>query len=506
MTREEFERKVGTEVYKKAMSFYGSFIGNPGKQGNSERFYQLISDICEMTIKGRLTMTQIKQIEAEKKPLKRLPTIEEWRWLIVKREWKWDKERKGQVVTAPNGNSIFLPAAGYRSGTSLGCVGSLGEYWSSSLNTGYPSSAYYVVFDSGDVGWSGSNRSEEQSVRLVSDSPQEGFVDMGDGLFWAVENEDGHYTYDEAVALFNDSASKEITELAESEDEKIRKNLIRMVGNVRNDSTQPGYYDIPFDAYISWLEKQKENPKTADSNPLNCVLDAEWANSILTRAIVALANNVDYNRSEPLRYKQEIDELKKLQEEIEKHKEQKPAEMDNEEIELSDFESELFSAFSDGWQQYLHGEEVDVAQWAKEHSAQLLNAAKLELKPAEWSEEDRDIFNDAICAVDILGNDESFNKSHPNLANAFRVAKDWLKSLHPQPHTVSIKDATKFGNLEYERGVKDGIQNEKSRHWKPSEEQMDILDKVYHYLWADRNATADMQDGLGDFIDELKNL
>ena len=67
--------------------------------------------------------------------------------------------------------------------------------------------------------------------------------------------------------------------------------------------------------------------------------------------------------------------------------EQEPTEMDNEEIELSDFESELFSAFSDGWQQYLHGEEVDMAQWAKEHSAQLLNAAKLELKSAEWSED-----------------------------------------------------------------------------------------------------------------------
>lgn len=49
MTREEFERKVGTEVYKKAMSFYGSLMGNPGKQGNSERFYQLVSDICKMT-------------------------------------------------------------------------------------------------------------------------------------------------------------------------------------------------------------------------------------------------------------------------------------------------------------------------------------------------------------------------------------------------------------------------------------------------------------------------
>ena len=53
--------------------------------------------------------------------------------------------------------------------------------------------------------------------------------------------------------------------------------------------------------------------------------------------------------------------------------------------------------------------------------------------------------------------------------------QNWLKSLRPQPHTVSIKDVIKFGNLEYERGVKDGIQSEKSRHWKPSEEQMNAL-------------------------------
>ena len=43
-------------------------------------------------------------------------------------------------------------------------------------------------------------------------------------------------------------------------------------------------------------------------------------------------------------------------------------------------------------------------------------------------------------------------------------------------------------------------------YWKPSKEQMDILDKIYHYLWADIHATAEMQDGLGDLIDELKEL
>ncbi len=52
-----------------------------------------------------------------------------------------------------------------------------------------------------------------------------------------------------------------------------------------------------------------------------------------------------------------------------------------------------------------------------------------EQKPAEWSEFDKGALKDAICATDILGNDESFNKGNPNLGKAFRVAKDWLKSL-----------------------------------------------------------------------------
>ena len=60
------------------------------------------------------------------------------------------------------------------------------------------------------------------------------------------------------------------------------------------------------------------------------------------------------------------------------------------EEELSDFEAALFSAFSDGWQQYLNGEEVDVAQWAKEHSAELLEAAKQ--NHAAWSEKDESMY------------------------------------------------------------------------------------------------------------------
>lgn len=43
---------------------------------------------------------------------------------------------------------------------------------------------------------------------------------------------------------------------------------------------------------------------------------------------------------------------------------------------LSDFESALFTAFSDAWQQYLLGEKVNVTQWVKEHSSELIEIAK----------------------------------------------------------------------------------------------------------------------------------
>ena len=82
---------------------------------------------------------------------------------------------------------------------------------------------------------------------------------------------------------------------------------------------------------------------------------------------------------------------------------------------------------------------------------------------------------------------------------------DWLKSLRLQPHTVSIKDATKFGNLEYERGVKDGIQSEKSRQWKPSDEQMRELKTSYSY-WHGITAEVPNTKLLESLYNDLKKL
>ena len=99
----------------------------------------------------------------------RMPTDAELTELREQCTWTWTTQSgvNGYKVTGSNGNSIFLPAAGYRGGSSLGDAGSIGKYWSSSLDTDYPSYAYYLFFYSSYVGWSSYNRGYGQSVRPV---------------------------------------------------------------------------------------------------------------------------------------------------------------------------------------------------------------------------------------------------------------------------------------------------------------------------------------------------
>ncbi len=83
----------------------------------------------------------------------RTPTATEWRELINNTTSQWTTQNGvyGRRFTSSNGRSIFLPAAGCRWVSSLYDAGSYGFYWSSSLSTSGPSSAWGLDFDSGDV-------------------------------------------------------------------------------------------------------------------------------------------------------------------------------------------------------------------------------------------------------------------------------------------------------------------------------------------------------------------
>ena len=84
-------------------------------------------------------------------------------------EWTQINGVNGRKFTGSNGNSIFLPAAGYRLDASLYSEGSNGHYWSRSLGTSYSNFAYYLVFGSGDAGWGSLTRHYGFTVRPVSD-------------------------------------------------------------------------------------------------------------------------------------------------------------------------------------------------------------------------------------------------------------------------------------------------------------------------------------------------
>ncbi len=88
-------------------------------------------------------------------PSWRMPTTEQQRELYEKCSSVWTTQNgvNGRLFTGPNGNTLFLPAAGYRRDESLSNAGSHGYYWSRSLGSGYPYYAYSLCFYSGDVYW-----------------------------------------------------------------------------------------------------------------------------------------------------------------------------------------------------------------------------------------------------------------------------------------------------------------------------------------------------------------
>ena len=101
----------------------------------------------------------------------RLPTEEEIRELKENCTWSWTTQggKKGYKVTGPNGNSIFLPAAGHRIGTILSSTGESGDYWTSTPYESDTDKAYVLYFHSGYQGVYWYDRDFGRSVRPVSE-------------------------------------------------------------------------------------------------------------------------------------------------------------------------------------------------------------------------------------------------------------------------------------------------------------------------------------------------
>ncbi len=80
----------------------------------------------------------------------RMPTYDELNELRNSCTWTWTTQNgvNGYNVEGPSGASIFLPAAGYRVGSSLDGAGGWGYYWSSAPNEYFDGRACRLYFDS----------------------------------------------------------------------------------------------------------------------------------------------------------------------------------------------------------------------------------------------------------------------------------------------------------------------------------------------------------------------
>ena len=104
----------------------------------------------------------------------KIPTKEDFDELIAGTTNRWVTNYNnieglnGRVFTSKvNGNTLFIPAAGFRGGSDISNVGSCCYLSSSSLNLYDPNYAYYLYFDSDYIGMHDNNRCYGFSVRPV---------------------------------------------------------------------------------------------------------------------------------------------------------------------------------------------------------------------------------------------------------------------------------------------------------------------------------------------------
>lgn len=104
----------------------------------------------------------------------RMPSCQEIQELVNECKWEWTAidGKGGYTVTGPNGNSIFLPATGYKmNGSTANYEGENGSYWSGTPKENSSTDAYYLVFGSRyrfDYSW----RFAGQPVRAVRPAPE----------------------------------------------------------------------------------------------------------------------------------------------------------------------------------------------------------------------------------------------------------------------------------------------------------------------------------------------
>lgn len=227
--------------------------------------------------------------------------------------------------------------------------------------------------------------------------------------------EDKAKRYDEAIEIAKkinnerqaqpfDVMTRVFPELAESKDEKIRKEILSFLRE-----GQPYYSPCSTkrQEWADWLEKQGKN-NTGISEATKKELE-DNLNRALEKETPESCNDF-----------------------LEKQGKQKPAikleRDDNGEAVLTPFEAELFSMMSEAWQGYSFGEEVNIAKIVKEHSKELLERAN-EQKPT-WNEEDEyylaGVIETELYMLDVVNGVKKFDVGNESIKEECTRELNWL--------------------------------------------------------------------------------
>ncbi len=172
-----------------------------------------------------------------------------------------------------------------------------------------------------------------------------------------------------------------IPELADSEDERIRKELVNFF---QSPFIKENLTDEKVAPWLAYLEKLKERKSCEDSGTEGDIMQyIEEGEKRGIKEVISFPEKYGLKQKPVLAHDENGDAI------------------------LSDFEAALFSAFSDAWQTYLNGENVNVVEWAKEHAPELLRVAG---KPAEQVEINKSL-TEAVIAELSKYNGENYQTS-----------------------------------------------------------------------------------------------
>ena len=157
-------RNLGAASSRDYGNYYawGELTGyNEGKSGFSWKNYKYcrgtnntLTKYCPKANYGNNNFTDgLKELQSSDDVVSQLygngfsiPSKEEWEELVS--ECSWSQLDNGVLVRSnKNGNVIFLPKAGYRSGLVLYDAGMQGYYWSKTLDLSSPDDAWYLLVD-----------------------------------------------------------------------------------------------------------------------------------------------------------------------------------------------------------------------------------------------------------------------------------------------------------------------------------------------------------------------